>query len=151
MPSSAPLIRSMDWSITKKYLPLCLSNQLPDGDPLYNQKEIHNVIEELMIFGPRGRKVSKMYVRGEITEEDMDKYLDVLADNINEEEMESFRNNLRKLQDELRFKKWKVFVPLSTQSVDTEKIRRISEELRDTCIYETELSEKEKMKSVMKS
>jgi hypothetical protein len=43
MPSSAPLIRAMEWSITKKYLPLSLSNQLPDGDPLYNQKEIHNV------------------------------------------------------------------------------------------------------------
>jgi ribosomal protein S7 len=81
----------------------------------------------------------------------MDEYLDVIANDINEEEIESFRDNLGKLQDELEFKKWKVFVPLSTQSVDTEKIRRISEELRDTCIYETELSEKEKMKSIMKT
>lgn len=148
MPSSAPLIRSMDWSIAKEYLPISISCHLPNGDPLHNQEEIHELIEKMMILGPRGIQVSEMYIRGEISEEGMDKYLDAIANDINEEEMESFRDNLRTLQDELRIKKWKILIPLFTQSVDTNKIRKISKELRNTCIYETKLTEEEKLKSV---
>lgn len=130
MPNSKPLIRSMDWEIAKQKMPNSVSRHLPDGDPSQNHEEIKQEIDRMIAIGPSGRNVTKQYVDGNINEKELEDQLNQVSQELDSEELEAFRRNLRIIRDETRLPVWKEMIPL-IYKVDMNRIREAAERLND--------------------
>ena len=129
MPNHKPLVRAMDWKIAKKEMPDSISRHLPDGDPSKNHAEIRQEIDRMMDLGPSGRNAMKDYVNGEIDENQFEARLDNISEDMDNEQLERFRQNLRIIKNETRLPAWKEMIPLMYR-VDMYKVKKAAEQLR---------------------
>lgn len=130
MPNNKPLIRSIDWKIAKEKMPNSVSRHLPDGDPSQNHEEIKREIDRMIAIGPSGRNVTKQYVDGNINEQELEDQLNRVSQEVDNEELEAFRRNLRIIRDETRLPVWKEMIPLIYR-VDMNRIRKAAERLNE--------------------
>lgn len=128
MPNHKPLVRAMDWKMAKREMPDSVSRHLPDGDPSENHQEIKREIDRMLALGPDGRSTMKEYVNGDINEEQLEKKLENISENIENQQLESFRRNLRIIKEETYHPVWKEMIPV-IYKVDMSRIRKASERL----------------------
>lgn len=128
MPDSRPIIRSMNWKIAKEQMPDSVSCHLPDGDPSQNHKEIKREIDRMIPIGPDGRSVTKQYVDGGIDESELENRLNEVYQDVDSQELETFRQNLRIIRSETHLPVWKEMIPLMYK-VDMHKIRKAAKKL----------------------
>lgn len=148
MPSSAPLIRAMDWAIIKECLPHEISMHLPDSDPVNNRREIKQTIRQIQKLGPRGKLIVDKYLDGEIDEDEMNKRLDEISEDINVRQYEIYQRKLNDILSIINVPTWKQIVPFVSSGLDKKQMKDIAIELHKLDLYKDSNfgSEKRKQK-----
>jgi hypothetical protein len=135
MPSSAPLVRAMDWAIIKECLPREISVHLPDCDPVNNKGKVKRSIKQLRELGPKGKLIVDEYVDGEIDEDEMNKRLDNLSDSINMDQYEVYQRNLDAIISMIDIPAWKQIMPLVSSTFNKKEMKSIALELHELDLY----------------
>lgn len=133
MPNTNPIIRSLEWNWLKQnILPVEISNQLPDGDPVQEKEKIFNELKEIEILGSEVKELNEEYVNGEITYEEFQEQIDKKCEDMNISDLDRYQKCIRNIRNELKFYRWRQIVPgFSAQNISEEKIKEYSEELDD--------------------
>lgn len=136
MPNSAPLFRSMDWAIIKELLPHEISIHLPDDDPVDNKEEIRQTIRRLQTLGPRGKLIVDKYLEGEIDEDEMNKKLDKISEDINVRQYEIYQRKLDNMLSIINVPTWKQIVPFVSSGLDKHQLKEIAVDLHNLNLYQ---------------
>lgn len=136
MPSSAPLIRAMDWAIIKECLPQEISMHLPDSDPVHNRQDIEQTIRQIQKLGPRGKLIVDKYLDGKIDECEMDKRLDKISEDINTKQYEIYQRKLDDMLSIINIPNWKRIVPFVSAGLDKDQMKDIAIELHELDLYQ---------------